>query len=216
MRIRQRQRTDRDEAPIGLIAKITYRHAPACDGPPLTNNALTLGRFGHCRYVGYVAPTTPRLTRPTSPRPSSVQPKPARHYCAPKGVYRPNVLAGPLRRARPERLSPAHWRHPQLMVYISWLARQPVTDVNDSTYAFQVTAPRRCGGGGQGNSTQTLIRAGTRITRDVEVPSGCAGTYQGTVVYESSLGPSGQEGSGLAQPGSPGTYLVGRFSIVVP
>ena len=39
---------------------------------------------------------------------------------------------------------------------------------------------------------------------------------QGTVVYESSLGPSGQEGSGLPQPGTPGTYLVGRFSIVVP
>ena len=101
------------------------------------------------------------------------------------------------------------------MVYISWIARQPVTNVNDSTYSIQVTNPRRCGGGEQGNSTQSLIRAGTRITRDVEVSSRCAGTYRGTVLYEPSLGPAGQEGAGLPQPGAPGTYLVGRFSIVV-
>jgi hypothetical protein len=101
------------------------------------------------------------------------------------------------------------------MVYISWIAREPVTNVHDSTYAIQVTTPRRCGGGGQGNTTQTVVGAGTRITRDVEVPSRCAGTYRGTVIYEPSLGPSGAEGSGLPEPGSPGTYLVGRFSIVV-
>jgi hypothetical protein len=202
--------------PIGLIAKITYRHAPACDGPPLTNNALTLGRFGHCRYVGYVAPQHPKITPADVASPVRVVPKPARHYCAHKGLYQPNVLRIPCDGRVPNGYLRLTGATPQLMVYISWLARQPVTDVNDSTYAFQVTTPRRCGGGGQGNSTQTLIRAGTRITRDVEVPSGCAGTYHGAVLYESSLGPSGQEGSLLAQPGSPGTYLVGRFSIVVP
>jgi hypothetical protein len=37
----------------------------------------------------------------------------------------------------------------------------------------------------------------------------------GTVVYEPSLGPAGQGGAGLPEPGAPGTYLVGRFSIVV-
>ncbi len=58
-------------------------------------------------------------------------------------------------------------------------------------------------------------RAGTRVTRDVEISSRCAGTYRGTVVYEQSLGPSGEGGAGLARPGAPGTYLVGRFSIVV-
>ena len=105
---------------------------------------------------------------------------------------------------------------PQLMAYISWTARQPVTNINDSTYSIQVTNPRRCGGGGQGqSSTQSLIRAGTRITRDVEVSSSCGGTYQGTVVYEPSLGPAGQAGAGLPDPGAPGAYLVGRFSIVV-
>jgi hypothetical protein len=91
-----------------------------------------------------------------------------------------------------------------------------VTNVNDSTYSIQVTNPRRCGGGGGGNSTQSLIRAGTRITRDVEVPNRCAGTYRGTVLYQPSLGPAGQEGADLPRPGAPGTYLVGRFSIVVP
>jgi len=59
------------------------------------------------------------------------------------------------------------------------------------------------------------VRAGTRIPRDVEVSSRCAGTYGGAVVYEPSLGPAGAQGTGLAEPGSPGTYLVGRFSIVV-
>jgi len=102
------------------------------------------------------------------------------------------------------------------MVYISWIAQQPVTNVNQSTYSMQVANPRRCGGGQGGSGTQTLIRAGTRITRDVEVSSRCAGTYLGTVVYEPSLSPAGRAGTGLPQPYAPGTYLVGRFSIVVP
>ena len=202
--------------PIGLIAKITYRDAPICYGPPLTNNGLTLQRFDHCRYVGYVAPLHPKLTAADVASPVHAQPVPARHYCAHKGVYRPNVL--PI--ACDNRVPNGYFRitggTPELMVYISWIARQPVANVNDSTYSIQVTTPRRCGGGGQGNSTQTLIRAGTRITRDVEVSSRCAGTYRGSVVYEPNLGPSSQQGTGLPQPGSPGTYLVGRFSIVVP
>ncbi len=91
------------------------------------------------------------------------------------------------------------------MVYISWIARQPVTNVNDSTYSIQVANPRRCGGGEQGGGgTQSLIRAGTRITRDIEVSSRCAGTYRGMVIYEPSLGPAGQGGSGLPEPGRPG------------
>ena len=106
---------------------------------------------------------------------------------------------------------------PQYMVYISWIGRQPVANLRDSTYAISVTTPRRCGGGGQGNTTQTLIRAGTRITRDVEVERGCAGTYRGTVIYEPSIGPNGPERAiDLLGHGTPGTYLVGRFSFVVP
>jgi hypothetical protein len=204
--------------PIGLIATITYRDAPTCHGPPLTNNALTLQRFDQCRYVGYVAPRHPKLTDADVASPVQVQPIPARHYCAHKGIYRPNVL----RIACDGRVPNGYVRitggTPQLMVYISWIARQPVTNVNDSTYSIQITNPRRCGGGGgaQANSTQSLIRAGTRITRDVEVPSRCAGTYRGTVLYQPSLGPAGQEGAGPPQPRAPGTYLVGRFSIVVP
>jgi hypothetical protein len=91
------------------------------------------------------------------------------------------------------------------MVYISWIARQPVTNLNDSTYSIQITSPRRCGGGLGDGGTQSLIRAGTRITRDVEVSSRCAGRYRGTVVYEPSLGPAGQGGAGLPQPGTAGT-----------
>jgi hypothetical protein len=170
--------------PIGLIATITYRDAPTCHGPPLTNNLLTLRRVSDCHDVGYVAPHHPKVTD------SDVA-------------------------------SPVHVRMtggaPQLTVHISWIARQPVTNVNDSTYSIQISNPRRCGGGGgQGNSTQSLIRAGTRVTRNLQVPGHCAGTYRGTVVYEPSLGPAGQEGVGLPEPGTPGTYLVGRFSIVVP
>jgi hypothetical protein len=200
--------------PVGLIATITYRDAPTCHGPPLTNNGLTLMRFDHCQDVGYVAPYHPRLTDADVTSPVHVQPMPARYYCTHNGIYRPNVLRIPCDGRVPEgyiRLREGG----QLMVYISWIARQPVTNVNNSTYSFQVTTPRRCGGGEQGNSTQSLIRAGTRITRDVEVSDRCAGTYHGTVVYEPSLGPTGQEGSGLARLSAPGTYLVGRFSILV-
>ncbi len=92
-----------------------------------------------------------------------------------------------------------------------------MTNLNDSTYSIQVTNPARCGGGGQGlSSTQTLIRAGTRITREINLSSSCAGTYHGTVLYQPSLGPAGQEGAGLPRAGATGTYLVGRFSITVP
>jgi len=202
--------------PVGLIATITYRDAPICYGPPLTNNALTLQRFTHCRDVGYVAPRHPQLTEGDVASPVHAQPMPARYYCNHKGIYQPTVLPIPCNGRVPNGYVRITGGGPQLMVYVSWIARQPVTNVNDSTYAIQITNPRRCGSGGQGqSSTQTLIRAGARITRAIEVPSRCAGTYQGTVVYEPSLGPSGQQGTGLPKPGSPGTYLVGRFSIVV-
>ena len=203
--------------PIGLIAKITYRDAPACHGPPLTNKVLTLRSFDDCRAVGYVAPQHAKVTEADVASPIHVQPMPARYYCTHKGIYRPNVLPIPCNGRVPNGYARTTGGASQLMAYISWIARQPVTNVNDSTYSIQITNPRRCGGGGQGNSsTQTLIRAGTRITRDVEVSSRCAGTYRGTVIYEPSLGPAGQQGAGLPQPGAPGTYLVGRFSIVVP
>ena len=201
--------------PIGLIAKVTYHDAPTCYGPPLTRSLLTLRRFNNCRDVGYVAPYHPKMTPAGVASPVQVQPMPARFYCIHKGIYQPNVLRIPCDGRVPKGYFRITRGAPQLMVYISWIARQPVTNVNDSTYSIQVTNPRRCGGGEQGNSTQSLIRAGTRITRDVEVSSRCAGTYGGAVLYEPSLGPAGQEGAGLPQPGAPGTYLVGRFSIVV-
>ena len=202
--------------PIGLIATITYRDAPPCHGPPLTDDGLTLLRFDHCRDVGYVARRHPNVTEADVASPVHVEPIPARYYCIHKGIYRPNVLRIPCDGRVPNGYFRLTGGAPQLMAYISWTARQPVTNINDSTYSIQVTNPRRCGGGGQGqSSTQSLIRAGTRITRDVEVSSSCAGTYQGTVVYEPSLGPAGQAGAGLPDPGAPGAYLVGRFSIVV-
>ena len=203
--------------PIGLIATITYRDAPACHGPPLTNDARTLERFDRCRYVGYVAPHHPALTAADVASPVHVQPMPARHYCDHQGADRPNVLRIPCDGRVPTGYFRLTGGGPQLMVYISWIARQPVTNVNDSTYSIQIASPRHCGGGGQGSSgTGTVIRAGTRITRDIEVSSRCAGTYRGTVVYEPSLGPGGAGGAGLPAPGAPGTYLVGRFAIVVP
>jgi hypothetical protein len=203
--------------PVGLIATISYRDAPTCHGPPLTNNGLTLQRFDHCRDVGYVAPHHPKVTEADVASPVRVEPMPARYYCIQKGSDRPNVLRIPCDGRVPKGYFRLTGGASQLMVYISWIARQPVTNVNDSTYSIQVTNPGRCGGG-QGNSTQSLIRAGTRITRDVEVSSRCAGTYRGTVIYEPSLGPAGPAGpagAGLPRPGAPGTYLVGRFSIVV-
>jgi hypothetical protein len=144
-----------------------------------------------------------------------VQPMRARYYCVQKGIYRPNVLRIPCDGRVPNGYARLTGGASQLMAYVSWIAREPVTNVNDSTYSIQVTNPRRCGGGAQGNSTQSLIRAGTRITRDIEVSSRCAGTYQGTVLYQPSLGPAGQAGIGLPQPGIPGVYVVGRFSIAV-
>jgi len=203
--------------PVGLIATITYRDAPACHGPPLTNNRPTLQRFDHCHDVGYVAPDHAKVTEADVASPVHVQPMPARYYCIQEGIYQPNVLRIPCNGRVPDGYVRIAGGASQLMVYISWTARQPVTNVNQSTYSIQITNPRRCGAGGQGDGgTQTLIRAGTRITRDVEVSRRCAGTYRGTVVYEPSLGPAGQGGAGPPQPGAPGTYLVGRFSIVVP
>ena len=202
--------------PIGLIARITYRNALACYGPPLTQDLRTLRRFNECRDVGYVAPYHPNVTEADVASPVHVQPMPARYYCMHKGTYQPNLLRIPCDGRVPNGYARITGGAPQLIVYISWMAREPVTDVHDSAYAIQITNPRRCGGGGeQGNSTQSLIRAGTRITRDVEISSRCAGTYQGTVVYEPSLGPAGQAGTALPEPGTPGTYVVGRFSIVV-
>jgi hypothetical protein len=178
--------------------------------------ARTLGRFGHCRDVGYVAPSHPKLTDADVASPIHVQPMPARYYCIRKGISQPNVLRVPCDGRVPNRYFRLTGGASQLMAYISWIAREPVTNVNDSTYSIQVTNPRQCGGGEQGlSSTQSLIRAGTQITRDFEVSSRCAGTYQGAVLYEPSLGPTGQAGTGLPEPGAPGTYLVGRFSIVV-
>lgn len=201
--------------PIGLIAKISYRDAPACYGPPLSNNLLTLRRY-RCDYVGYVAPHHPKLTEADVATAVHVQPMPAHHYCAHKGIYRPGVLRIPCDGHVPKGYSRITGGAPQLMVYVSWIARQPVTDVNNSTYSIQITTPRGCGGGDQGlSSTQAVIRADTRVTRDMEVSSRCSGTYRGTVIYTPSLGPNGQEGTGLPQAGAPGTYLVGRFSIVV-
>ena len=79
--------------PIGLIATITYRDAPTCHGPPLTRDAFTLERFDHCRDVGYVAPQHPKVTEVDVASPVRVQPMPARYYCIPKGIYRPNRAA---------------------------------------------------------------------------------------------------------------------------
>jgi hypothetical protein len=201
--------------PIGLIATITYRDGSTCHGPPLTHNGPTLLRFDHCRDVGYVAPQRSKVTEADVASPVRVEPMPARYYCIHKGIYQPNVLRIPCDGRVPNGYFRLTGGAPQLMVYISWIAREPVTNTNGSTYVFQVTNPRRCGGSSGGNNTQSLIRAGTRITRDVEVSSRCAGTYQGTVVYQPSLGPTGRAGIGLPEPGTPGTYLVGRFSIVV-
>ena len=202
--------------PVGLIAKITYRDAATCYGPPPTQSRLTLQRFTNCRDVGYVAPQHPNVTEANVASPVQAQPMPARHYCIHKGASQPDVLRIPCDGPVPKGYYRIAEGAPELMVYISWIARQPVTNVNDSTYSIQVTNPSRCGGGGQGlSSTQSLIRAGARITRDIDVPSQCPGTYQGMVLYQPSLGPAGQEGSGLPEPGSEGTYLVGRFSIVV-
>ncbi len=202
--------------PIGLIATITFRDAPTCHGPGLTNNGVTLQRFDRCHYVGYVAPYHPKVTEADVTSPINVRPIPARHYCISKGIYRPNVLPIPCDARVPKGYVRLTRGGPQLVVYISWVAREPVTNVNDSTYSIRVTNPPRCGGGQGLDGTQTGIRAGTRITRDVEIVSRCAGTYRGTVIYEPSLGPDGQGHAILPQAGAPDTYLVGRFSIVVP
>ncbi len=170
--------------PIGLIDTITYRDAPTCHGPPLTNNGLALQRFDRCRDVGYVAPPHPRVTEAGVASPVHVQPMPARYYCARNGISRPDVLWVPFDGRVPKGYS--RITGVGLLVYISWIAREPVTNLNDSTYSIQVTNPARCGGGQGLSSTQTLIRAGTRITREINLSSNCAGTYHGTVLYQPS------------------------------
>ena len=74
--------------------------------------------------------------------PIHVQPKPARQYCIHNGEYQPNVLRIPCDGQIPKGYTRIAGGAPELVVYISWIAHQPVTNVNDSTYSIQVTNPR--------------------------------------------------------------------------
>jgi hypothetical protein len=125
--------------PVGLIATITYRDAPTCHGPPLTDNGLTLQRFNNCRDVGYVAPHHSQVTEADVASPVHVQPMPARYYCNHKGFYQPNVLPIPCDGRVPNDYVRITGGGPQLMVYVSWIARRPVTNVNDTMRSRSLT-----------------------------------------------------------------------------
>jgi hypothetical protein len=205
--------------PIGLIAAITYRDAPTCHGPPLTNNSLTLQRFNQCRDVGYVAPPHRKLTQADVASPVSVRVIAAKQYCfkrpntshpssAPAtdlGPYLPcngPVPAGEVRTNPGPR---------GVVLAFTWIARQPVTSRN-SQYKFFIAYPHNCGG--EGGATGGRIQAGERLTRAMVLSTRCKGTLTGSIGYTQNLGPSGGE-SASPEPGSPGSLLVGRFSYTI-
>jgi hypothetical protein len=205
--------------PIGLIATITYRNAPTCHGPTLTNSP-TLLRFNHCNDVGYVAPHQRHLTEADVAAPVSVRVIAAKQYCfktGPVPSYPSPALAtdlgpylpcdGPVP-AGEVRANPG----PRGMVLaFTWIARQPVTSRN-SQYKFFIDYPHNCGG--EGGATNGAIQAGERLTRAMVVSTRCKGTLKGSIGYTQNLGPGGP-GSANPLPGSPGSLLVGRFSFTI-
>ena len=206
--------------PIGLIATITYRDAPACHGPQPTHNGLTLLRFDHCRYVGYVAPDQAKVTEADVASPVSVRVIAAKQYCfrtgpvssypslAPAtdlGPYLPcdgPVPAGEVR-ANPGPRG--------VVLAFTWIARQPITS-RSSQYNFFIAYPHNCGG--EGGATNGRIRAGERLTRAMVVSTRCKGTLTGSIGYTQNLGPGGAEFANPL-PDSPGSLLVGRFSFAI-
>jgi hypothetical protein len=154
----------------------------------------------------------------------TVRELPAQYYCDPRGPDRPAALTIPCNGAIPR----GYFREQapgsdQLLVYVSWTARAPVTNVNDSSYAWSVNYPRSCGSGGEGSGTQSLVKSGQRITRSFLVPRdrNCAGRDTGEIQYIPNLGPDGQrshllKGAELGARRLKGALLVGRFAFTVP
>jgi hypothetical protein len=213
----------------GEITSVTYRDGHTCRLPAPRGHFLP---FAQCPVVGYAPPAGPSYTEAQVRAPVSVQEIPAHYYCVPGGRYRPGALAIPCDGAVPHgyfrdqitsvkggvRTSrPAD----DFLVYVSWTARAPVRNINDSSYAIGVSYPRGCGSGGESGASGMVIRAGQRITRYFLVPRNCPGTDTGEVDYIPDLGPGGRgggllQGAGVGVGRAKGVLLVGQFKFTVP
>jgi hypothetical protein len=197
----------------GEIVAVRYRDGHVCRLPVPQGNIVELG--SQCRPIGYTAPAGLSYTASQLAAPVTIRKLPARRYCLQPGPYRPAAPPIPCDASIPSgyRLFPSQR---QLLVYITWTARAPVKNTQESAYSFTLQRPRACGGM-EGNSTQAIIRAGEGVTRPFFVSESCRGTYTGVVSYIPNLGPDGTSNLrlGITSPGN-GTLLVGRFSFTVP
>jgi hypothetical protein len=189
------------------VEKITYSHGKSCSDVPW-------GRA--CPPVGWVNPKGPKLTEADVATPITVKLVKARYYCRRGQGWRSAMIAcdGKVPSGY-TRFDPGGHR-PEVLVKVSFIARQPVTDAN-SWYEWLLGGPRN----GSGSSTQANVHRGERI-KFAQFEPDTKGVYHGTIAYVAN---TGQDGPGnwfpltiLARTGRPqsGTLLVGQFGFRLP
>jgi hypothetical protein len=185
--------------PVGLIATITYRDAPACHGPPFADNGATLLRLSHCRDVGYVAPPHPKVTQADLATPITVRALPG------DGPFCGNDRGGAWYVCGPDEI-PLEGTTGLLVLNISFTARVAVSN-SFSSYTVYVQDPHNCGG--SGGPLERDIRKGERVSIQETVETRCLGTFDVAVAYIPDTGPSGAR---HLFPRAPGAITVGTFN----
>lgn len=188
------------------VERITYRNGRACSDVPW-------GRT--CAPVGWVNPKGPKLTTRDVATPITVNVVKAKSYCTSGPAARLPVIAcdGKVPRGY-TRFDPGGGG-PQVLVTVSFVARQPVTSDN-SWYEWILNDPRSGQGSiGQGNSTQANVRRGQRITFTAFVDDK-RGVYHGTIGYVQNAGQNGSNASRLFFHHTGGGIVVGRFHFRLP
>ncbi|HEY5431248.1 MAG TPA: hypothetical protein VIK04_19180 [Solirubrobacteraceae bacterium] len=187
--------------PVGLIATITYRDAPTCHGPPLTNNGPTLPRVDHCRDVGYVAPPHPKVTQADVASPITVRALPG------DGPFCGNDQGGLWYVCKPGEI-PLEGTSPTIVLRVSFTARVAVRNAF-SGYFVHVQNPGNCGG--SGGTVNQNVSEDARITVQQDLQTRCKGTFHGAVEYIPNIGPAGR-GRAVAGLAEQGALTVGTFT----
>ncbi len=187
--------------PVGLIATITYRDAPTCHGPSLTNSFRTLRSLDDCRDVGYVAPPHAKVTEAGVASPISVRALPG------DGPFCGNDEGGLWYVCKPGEI-PLGGTSPVIVLRVSFIARVAV-DNAFSGYDVQVKNPGNCGG--SGGALNQHVEKDARVTVQQTLQTRCKGTFHGTVEYIPNIGPNGANRP-LADRGGEGALTVGTFT----
>jgi hypothetical protein len=175
-----------------------------------------------CEPVGWVAPKLPKLSAAQVASPIKFEVVEAKNYCqngpsiAPSAI--PSVVA--CNGKVPNGYAPFDpgGDGPQVLVTVSFTARQPVTNAN-SWYQWSVAGPAKTGSiSGQvssGSSTQSNVRRGERITFTDFVNADAHGVYSGTIGFIQNAGQNGQDQPQFLRGGG-GGLTVGTFSFRLP